>query len=487
MNIFNSERKTLRARNKNLSVTPSIYSLKNLSKLQIQKLPKAYHQVNQRVLLNLLRNKTRINISNTNITTINPAFTKITTYLSKFNNNSNIVNNFASANQLLALNPTNTLGLGAAQNTDNQQLANSKLTNPMGNLALQLSKPSQLLQDAGSLAELNLDPTTLKDLSSKDPLTKGIAELTVSSAKTTKLAELHKQSFSNQFNLRKYLKSLYTFNPSLAFNKNILYNFNKTNPSGSVIGTSNALKDTSLSVAATPKQSVIIQGRSQSDILFKNVFNILRNSFLSCYCLISKPVLEFTPKKVVIKLFYYNFGKLNMVNSSLNTLASTNSLTNKRTNIIKDLELLCSNLSKLMKTSVVLDLVELKGYQLDGTILANSIGIITDKLGRNFRKTINNIFKKTIIINPAKMNNATIKNTGNVLTGNKAIASYTGINIRLAGRLSRQSIIPRKTVKLIQRGSLARRYNDFLTVSNFTAKNRRGIFCYTITIGHRYY
>ena len=140
-----------------------------------------------------------------------------------------------------------------------------------------------------------------------------------------------------------------------------------------------------------------------------------------------------------------------------------------------------------MKTSVVLDLVELKGYQLDGTILANSIGIITDKLGRNFRKTINKIFKKTIIINPAKMNNATYQQTGNVITGNKAIATYTGLNIRLAGRLSRQSVIPRKTVKIIQKGSLAKRYNDFLTVSNFTAKNRRGIFCYTITIGHKYY
>ena len=70
---------------------------------------------------------------------------------------------------------------------------------------------------------------------------------------------------------------------------------------------------------------------------------------------------------------------------------------------------------------------------------------------------------------------------------NKAIAFFTGINIRLAGRLSRQSIIPRKTVKIIQRGSLARRYSDFLTISKYTAKKRRGIFCYTITIGHKYY
>ena len=72
-------------------------------------------------------------------------------------------------------------------------------------------------------------------------------------------------------------------------------------------------------------------------------------------------------------------------------------------------------------------------------------------------------------------------------SGNKAIAFFTGINVRLAGRLSRQSIIPRKTVKTIQKGSLARRHTDFLTISKYTAKNRRGIFCYTITIGHKYY
>ena len=147
--------------------------------------------------------------------------------------------------------------------------------------------------------------------------------------------------------------------------------------------------------------------------------------------------------------------------------------------------LLIINLSKIMNTSVVLDLVELQSYQLEGNILANSIGIITDKLGKNFRRTVNKIFKNTIIINPDKMKY--IQNKMSIKSGNKAIAFFTGINIRLAGRLSKQSIVPRKTVKTIQKGSLARRHTDFLTISKYTAKNRRGIFCYTITIGHKYY
>ena len=157
-----------------------------------------------------------------------------------------------------------------------------------------------------------------------------------------------------------------------------------------------------------------------------------------------------------------------------------------------------------MNTSVVLDLVELKAYRLEGNILANSIGILTDKLGKNFRRTVTRIFKKSRIMNPLKNlssptsasdatatqklhNNMLPILSPNVEKGNKAIAFFTGINVRLAGRLSRQSIIPRKTVKTIQKGSLARRHTDFVTISKYTAKNRRGIFCYTITIGHKYY
>ena len=71
--------------------------------------------------------------------------------------------------------------------------------------------------------------------------------------------------------------------------------------------------------------------------------------------------------------------------------------------------------------------------------------------------------------------------------GNKTISNMTGINIKLAGRLSRQTIIPRKTVKIIQKGSLTRRHSDLLTISKYIAKNRRGIYCYTITMGHKCY
>ena len=252
--------------------------------------------------------------------------------------------------------------------------------------------------------------------------------------KKQKLNELRTSKLKKQLELRKYLKSLYKFKLDLAFYQTFVYNFNKNN-----------------------KQKHL-----------KNLYYILKNSFLTFYCIISKPILEITPNKIKIKLFYYNLKQRGAINTTKY--------------LIKELNYLCINLSKLLKISVVFDLVELKGIQLEGNILANSIGIITDKIGRNFGFTANKFFSKTTIINPDKINY-----NKNKINGNNDIAYYTGINIKLAGRLSRQSIIPRKTVKINQKGSLARQYTDFLTVSKYTAKNRKGIFCYTVTIGHKFY
>ena len=271
MNISNREKQTaLRNKpttNKNLiatpnknsnlwQVTPLINSLKNQSKFT------------QRLLLNLLRNNNTISplAHVAKNTTINPAFTKLTNYLSDLKYNSKIVNNASVASQLIALNKDtgnkNTIVLGSStntvvsgelpldlQNNTNKQVqenndlianlkaeglsksnlnflntsfgvanSNSKLTSPMDKLTLQLSNSSQLPQTGVS------DLKTIKDLESEDALEKSLAELAISSEKSTKLTELRKKSFSKQFNLRKYLNLLSTFNSNIALNKNIIYN-----------------------------------------------------------------------------------------------------------------------------------------------------------------------------------------------------------------------------------------------------------------------
>ena len=58
----------------------------------------------------------------------------------------------------------------------------------------------------------------------------------------------------------------------------------------------------------------------------------------------------------------------------------------------------------------------------------------------------------------------------------------SGVKIKIAGRLLTHRVIPRKTIKLIHKGILARSkviYND---TARFTNKNKRGAYSITVSI-----
>ena len=59
------------------------------------------------------------------------------------------------------------------------------------------------------------------------------------------------------------------------------------------------------------------------------------------------------------------------------------------------------------------------------------------------------------------------------------------MNIRIAGRLSRQKLTVRRTVKVSQIGGLTRRTADFVSKSRVTWVNKRGTFSITAKIGHK--
>jgi Mitochondrial ribosomal protein (VAR1) len=190
----------------------------------------------------------------------------------------------------------------------------------------------------------------------------------------------------------------------------------------------------------------------------KNVFTLLESTFLSMSSLISKPVIFITPNKVIIKLFYY-----------LNKFYSNKKLLN----INKDkLQFLCLNLSKIYKKPVELELDRLHYPYYDSNILSNMIGLISNIVKLRF------IIKKLFKI-------AKIKKTKKYGNKYSIIPSYlSGFKIRVAGRLLTQRVIPRLTVKTIQRGTLARGKAKFVDSARFTNKNKRGSFSITITMGH---
>ena len=93
------------------------------------------------------------------------------------------------------------------------------------------------------------------------------------------------------------------------------------------------------------------------------------------YSIISRPVLEISPNKVTINLFFFVSRNKNrrQIGSYYNNLKflSTNH---------KQLQFLCSNLSKYLKKPVELELIRLYYPYNDSQILANSIGLLSKKI-----------------------------------------------------------------------------------------------------------
>ena len=253
------------------------------------------------------------------------------------------------------------------------------------------------------------------------------------SKNTIKLININNnnQEINKTININKYIKSISKYNSETVKYQNIVYQFNKNNKQNSSIG------------------------------INKNVFTLLESTFLSMSSLISKPIVVITPNKVVIQLFYY----LNKKYSNNKLLINNND----------KLQSLCLNLSKIYQKPVELELDRLHYPYYDSNILSNMIGLISNIVKLRF------IIKKLFTI-------AKIKKTNNFINKYSIIPSYlSGFKIRVAGRLLTQRVVPRLTVKTIQRGNLARGKAQFVDSARFTNKNKRGSFSLTVTMGHIFF
>ena len=244
---------------------------------------------------------------------------------------------------------------------------------------------------------------------------------------------LNKQEIKQTININKYIKSISKYNSETVKYQNIVYQFNKNN-----------------------------KGIQNSSVgINKNVFTLLESTFLTMSSLISKPIIIITPNKVVVQLFYY----LNKKYSNNQILFNNND----------KLQSLCLNLSKIYQKPVELELDRLHYPYYDSNILSNMIGLISNIVKLRF------IIKKLFSI-------AKIKKTNNFMNKYSIIPSYlSGFKIRVAGRLLTQRVIPRLTVKTIQRGNLARGKAQFVDSARFTNKNKRGSFSLTVTMGHIFF
>jgi len=250
---------------------------------------------------------------------------------------------------------------------------------------------------------------------------------------------------------------------------------------------------------------------SKTNKLIKNIYKLLAGSFKSMYCLISKPVFVMTPDKIIIQLFYFLFipnilkfkkifkyGKKKKVSKKIwfkrkkrmrkqyrnyrKIKLSVRIKLRKLSNVVitkifaDKFKILCDILSHLFKKPVHLDLIRLHYPYNDSNILVNLLGIMIKKI--KLRIIFRKLFEKAVIKN---INKVTGKTNFNFIP-----AFLSGINIRVAGRLLTQRVVPRKTVKTIRRGAAATGKINFSDMARYTNKNKRGSFSITVSSGQNF-
>ena len=233
--------------------------------------------------------------------------------------------------------------------------------------------------------------------------------------------------------IQKYLKSFTTLDIELAQNKNVLYEFK-------------------------PKTL-------NSKILNKKVNKILEYSFFEMSSVISTPLYYITPKCAIINLFFL------VVNKKLSNKNFLDLNLNK-------LEGLTSKLSKHFKKPIKFELTQLYSVSHNSKILVNILG----RLGLSRRNSFSRIIGRFL-----KHQSKKIFFRNNLNKISKFSTLLTGVNIKLGGRLMKGKIVPRRTVKKIQYGSLARSKSNYVTTATLTHKNKRGSFSFTVSIGHKFF
>jgi hypothetical protein len=251
-----------------------------------------------------------------------------------------------------------------------------------------------------------------------------------------------------------YFNLISTFKPEVAKVKNTLFNFNLTN-----------------------------------NKLLKNVYTILEYSFKSMSSLISKPYFYINQDKIIIQLFFYktvlpkfklirqklnsNKWNINKNKSNIKSIKNNQKLPFLSLNKIK-LENLCALLSKIFNKSVELELIQLHRVYHEPNILVNALGSIVNSI--KLRRILKRLFKAIVIKNPTRLIN---RKRFSVIP-----CVLAGLSVKVAGRVMTQRVIPRKTVKFAQKGSLSRTKSIFVENARFTNKNKRGSFSITVTSGY---
>jgi len=272
----------------------------------------------------------------------------------------------------------------------------------------------------------------------------------------------------------------------------------------------------------------------------EGVYRILTAFFIQLGCLISKPVYNINANSVKISVVVYisrNKEEINKESYAQNNsidlseeakvidsvltvapkLAVHKSNLNKNNHNSKKLKqsftllekekmkTVVVLLSRYLGTNVELDIVRIRYPYYDSNILAQFIGINGKFL--SFARIKKVLFKNAIIKNKVipEVNksafalvsgqNAALETKNSDLTSSTTLnpsikelrpsaSILTGIKFRVSGRLAKQRVVPKRTVRKAYKGGVSVSKLNLVTSSTYTGKNKKGAFSIRVWLGH---
>lgn len=198
-----------------------------------------------------------------------------------------------------------------------------------------------------------------------------------------------------------------------------------------------------------------IFGRTNSILLYFTLTKLITTQFRTLGVIISEPKYFLSNGQLIVKLFYFSTQPL----------------------LQSQLVLLVQTLSASLGVSVTLILTSLSSPANEISIVAKTRDILSDKLRftHNLRRIMTRLFNAAKV-HQGNINFNILNHSSSALNGMK-LATVSGFNVKLAGRLSREAIIPRKAVKIIQFGTKT----IFNLDARLFSKNKKGIHCLTIS------
>jgi hypothetical protein len=150
-------------------------------------------------------------------------------------------------------------------------------------------------------------------------------------------------------------------------------------------------------------------------------------------------------------------------------------------------KLICAILSKKFNKPVELQLIRLHHPYHDSNILVNLLSLNIKNKRKKARVAIQKIYNKKPVknLNDLIFKNPLLGSEGG--TGNILPASLSGLNIKIAGRLMGEPIIPRITTKVFGKGASATGKVNYLDMARITKKNRKGAYTIKITSGQNFF